>query len=352
VTLAAHGVVRVGSTRVELDLDVAPGETVALLGPNGAGKTTLLRALAGLLRLEEGRVQLGDTVLEDTADGVHVPVEERSTGMVFQDPRLFPNLDVRDNVAFGLQAAGQRRRSARVAAAGWLDRLGMAPLTRAMPAQLSGGEAQQVALARALARGPAVLLLDEPLGALDADRRSAMRTTLREHLQANHAGPCLLVTHDPVDAAVLADRVIVLEHGRVTHAGSLAEMVARPRTPWAAELAGTNLLWAAATGVHLELPGGGTLMTAERTDEGPVMVAVRPAAVALHAMRPEGSPRNVWQASVAEVEGYAERVRVRLTGPVPLVAEVTTAAVAALDLHIGSSVWASVKATDVTVYPA
>jgi molybdate transport system ATP-binding protein len=208
-----------------------------------------------------------------------------------------------------------------------------------------------VALTRALAPGPRALLLDEPLAALDAEVRGTVRRQLRDHLAA-HAGPCLLITHDPLDAAVLADRVVVLEDGRITAAGALADLVARPRTAWAAELGGTNLLPAEARGSTLALPGGGAIAAAEPPGDGPVLVAIRPAAVALHRTHPEGSPRNVWEGTVAAVEGFGERVRVRVEGPVPLVAEVTVAAVAELRLAVGERVWASVKATEVTAYPA
>jgi molybdate transport system ATP-binding protein len=216
---------------------------------------------------------------------------------------------------------------------------------------LSGGEAQRVALARALAPGPAALLLDEPLAALDAAVRGTVRRDLRDHLAA-HQGPRILVTHDPLDAAVLADRVVVLEEGRITAGGHLDDLVAHPRSAWAAELAGPNLLPATAHGSTLTLAGGGQLATAEPTGSGAVLVAIRPAAVALHRTRPDGSPRNVWEGTVAGVEGFGERVRVRVDGAVPLVSEVTVAAVRDLGLVPGTSVWASVKATDVAVYPA
>lgn len=340
-----------GPLTVTIDLTVAPGETVAVLGPNGAGKTTLLRAISGLLPLATGRVSLDGRVLDDPMAGSFVGAEDRSIGVVFQDLLLFPNLDVTGNVAFGLRAGGARRDAAHAAAGEWLEMFGLSALQGSRVTRLSGGEAQRVALARALAPRPRALLLDEPLSALDADVRAEVRRQLRDHL-ALHDGPCVLVTHDPLDAAVLADRVVVMEAGQVTATGSLADLVARPRTAWAAELAGTNLLPATATGVHLRLAAGGVLTCAERPDFPVVLVAIRPASVTLHRQHPEGSARNVWSAVIAEVEGFGERVRIRLGGEVPLVAEVTTAAVADLDLRPGREVWASVKATDVVAYPA
>jgi molybdate transport system ATP-binding protein len=348
--LRVAGVARAGALVLDVDLTVAPGETVAVLGPNGAGKSTLVRVASGLRALDAGTVELDGRVLDDPATSAFVPAEERSIGVLFQELLLFAHLDVTDNVAFGLRAAGAGRADARRAAAEWLDRLGLAELGGARVAGLSGGEAQRVALARALAPAPRALLLDEPLASLDADVRGDVRRRLRQHLEL-HEGPCVLVTHDPLDAAVLADRVVVLEAGHITDEGSLADLVARPRTAWAAALAGTNLLPGHATGVHLHLESGGILTCTDRPDTDAVLVAIRPASVALHLARPGGSPRNVWLARVAELEGFAERVRVRLTGEVPLVAEVTAAAVAELGLLPGTEVWASVKATDVIAYP-
>ena len=348
--LRVAGTVRAGELVLSVDLAVAAGETLAVLGPNGAGKTTLVRVLSGLLRLESGSVTLDGRRLDEPESDTYVVPEDRSVGVVFQDLLLFPGLDVVDNVAFGLRAAGASRAASRRAAVGWLERFGLGQLGGAGVGRLSGGEAQRVALARALAPSPRALLLDEPLSALDAHVRDDVRRQLREHLSA-HEGPCLLVTHDPLDAAVLADRVVVLESGRITDEGSLADLVARPRTAWAAALAGTNLLPATAVGSTLELPAGGVLVCADRPAPGSVLVAIRPASVALHDQHPEGSPRNVWPATVAEVEGFGERVRVRLDGEVPLVAEVTVAAVAELGLSPGRAVWATVKATDVAAYP-
>lgn len=348
--LAVDGGTEVGALEVRVDLGVAAGETLAVLGPNGAGKSTLLRAVSGLLALTGGTITLDGRALDDPARGTFVPPEARSIGVVFQDLMLFPTLDVTDNVAFGLRAAGARRASARADALRWLARVGLDDRAGASVRTLSGGEAQRVALARALAPGPRALLLDEPLSALDADVRATVRRDLRDHLR-HHEGPCLLVTHDPLDAAVLADRVVVLEEGRVTAAGRLADLVAHPRSAWAAELAGTNLLRGTAHGRSLQLEGGGRLVAADAS-EGPVLVAVRPSAVALHTQRPEGSPRNVWPATVAEIEGFGERRRVRLDAAIPLVAEITVDGSTALDLRPGAEVWASVKATEVRAYPA
>jgi len=351
VTLALLGEAQAGALRLAVDLVVEAGETVAVLGPNGAGKTTLLRTFCGLRPLESGRLVLDGRVLDDPDREEFVPTEGRSIGVVFQDLLLFPALDAADNVAFGLRAAGVGRRDARTQALGWLDRLGLADRATAAVGHLSGGEAQRVALARALAPKPRALLLDEPLASLDAEVRGTVRRQLRDHLSV-HDGPCVLVTHDPLDAAVLADRVVVLEAGRVTASGTLADLVARPRTAWTAELGGTNLLPGRARGVHLDLTAGGLITAAEAPGDGPVLVAIRPAAVSVHLRRPEGSPRNVWEGTVAAIEGFGERIRIQVAGPVPLVAEVTASAVTELSLGPGISVWLSVKATEVAAYPA
>src|SRR5690606_23995610 len=225
---------------LDVSLRVAAGEVVALLGPNGAGKTTALRALAGLRPLDAGRIALGDTVLDDPAAGVFVPPDRRPVGVVFQDYLLFPHLSVMDNVAFGLRCRGARRAEARRAAVEWLDRVGLAAQAARRPRDLSGGQAQRVALARALAVHPRLLLLDEPLAALDARIRLETRAHLQRRLRDQQAAP-LLVTHDPLDAMVLADRVVVVEDGRVVQEGDAAEITRRPRTDYVARLAGLNL---------------------------------------------------------------------------------------------------------------
>ena len=339
-----------GRLRLEVELAVGTGELVVLLGPNGAGKTTLLRALAGLLALDRGRVVLDGAVLEDTAAGAWVPTERRPIGFVFQDYLLFPHLSALENVAFGLRARGLGRVEARRRAGAWLDRVGLAGHAGARPRALSGGQAQRVALARAMVSEPRLLLLDEPLAALDAATRAEVRRDLRRHL-ASFGGTRLLVTHDPLEALALADRLVVLEHGRVTQSGRPAEVSERPRSGYVAELVGVNLYRGRADGAAVELAGGGRLIAAG-DHRGEVFAAVHPRAVALHRRLPEGTPRNVLAGTADTVDVVGDRVRVRVTGQVPIVAEVTPAAVGELHLADGGPVWASVKATEVTVYPA
>jgi molybdate transport system ATP-binding protein len=348
--LTADLVIHRGQFRLEAALGVAAGEVLALLGPNGAGKSTALRALAGLLPLDGGRIALGGAVLDDPARNAFVPPERREIGVVFQDYLLFPHLSTLDNVAFGLRCRGERRGSARASAAAWLDRVGLAGLHAHRPRQLSGGQAQRVALARALAVHPRLLLLDEPLAALDAHTRPEVRAELRRHL-ADHDGATVLVTHDPLDAMVLADRIVVLEHGGVVQRGDGAEITRRPRTPYVARLVGLNLHRGVADGHAVTLDGGAVLFAADAV-QGPAFVAFSPAAVALFRARPDGSPRNLWPARVDGLERHGDNLRVHLDGAVPAAADVTPAAAAELDLAMGAAVWAAVKATETHAYPA
>ena len=240
MTLVFAAAVARDSFTLDASISAAPGEVLAVLGPNGAGKSTLLRAVAGLLSIDSGRLELDGAVLDDPATGVFVVPERRRLGVVFQDHRLFPHLRVLDNVAFGPRSQGVPRAEARASAARWLSRLGIADLARRRPARLSGGQAQRVALARALACEPAALLLDEPLAALDVQTRAEVQGELREHLDG-FAGPTLLVTHDPIEALLLATRIVVLEQGRVAQQGTPAEITSRPATPYVARLVGMNL---------------------------------------------------------------------------------------------------------------
>ena len=274
------------------DVAATEGETVAVLGPNGAGKSTVLRALAGLLRIDRGSIVIDGVTVDDPSAREYVVPERRSVGVVFQDYLLFPHLSVRENVAFGLRSRGMpagRRGSAPTNG----SRASGSPSHGGRQArQLSGGQAQRVALARALATEPRLLLLDEPLAALDIGIRTELRRDLRAHL-ASFSGVRILVTHDLLDAVALADRIIVLEQGRVAQVGPIAEVAAQPRSRYVADLVGINLLRGHADGTEITLTPAGS--SSRRTPaHGDVYVAVHPHAVALHLQHPEGSPRNVW----------------------------------------------------------
>jgi molybdate transport system ATP-binding protein len=350
VSLDAAVVLELGPLALDVTLEAEPRETVVLLGPNGAGKTTMLRAIAGLLPVDSGRVVLDGEVFDDPRTRAWTPPERRSVGYVFQDHALFPHLTALENVAFGLRTRGVPRREARCHARQWLERVGAAAHAGARPMALSGGQAQRVALARALAPEPRVLLLDEPLAALDATARVDTRRELRRHLDA-HEGVRLVVTHDPVDAMTLGDRVVVLEGGRVVQAGPLVELRERPRSRYVADLVGVNLYRGTADGGTIRLPEHSELVAATGT-AGDVFAVVHPRAVALYRREPEGTPRNVLQGSVEHLDVEGDRVRVIVGGPVSVTAEVTPAAVAELELTPGTPVWASIKATEITVYPA
>jgi len=343
--MSLHAVIEVNRSGFSLDIDltVEAGETVAVLGPNGAGKTTLLRALAGLVPIA-GRVELDGDVLDDSAMGRHVPTEERRVGIVFQDHVLFPHMTVLENVAFGLKR--DRWRVAR----DWLDRANLGDKAGVMPGELSGGQAQRVALLRTLVTEPRLLLLDEPLAALDVSVRAEVRRELSRQL-AGFTGIRILVTHDPLEAIALADRLVVLEQGKVVQTGLPSEVTARPRSRFVADLAGVNLLRGTGKDDHIELDGG-EVLAAPESGEGDVFAVIHPRAVALYLARPEGTPRNVWRARAEDLDLRGERVRVRLSGPVPLVAEVTPSAVRDLRLDAGAEVWVAVKATEISVYPA
>lgn len=348
--LRAHIDVTIGSLHVDVELEAADGEVVALLGPNGAGKSTALRAIAGLVALDAGRIELDGQVLDEPATATFVPVAERQVGFVFQDHVLFPRMTALDNVAFGLRARGQSRTDATNGAREWLDRLGLAGVADAKPGALSGGQAQRVALARALATEPRLLLLDEPLASLDASSKLQVRTELRHRLQT-FSGARLLVTHDPVDAVVLADRLVIVESGHVIQAGTPAHVTAHPASRYVAELVGINLLHGTAAGDRtVRLASGAQLTVADPLPGSEVAVAIRPQALALHRHRPDGSPRNAWEGVVADLEADRGRVRVTVTGAVPVTAEVTASSVAELGLAPGVAVWVSVKAVDLTAY--
>jgi molybdate transport system ATP-binding protein len=338
--LALNITLALRTLRVDLALEVGR-ETVALVGPSGAGKTTVLRTIAGLARPDRGRIVLGETVWLDTERRIDRPPEERSVGYVFQDYALFPHLSVRKNVAFG----GVERVDE------LLERFAIRQLAKARPADISGGERQRVALARALAREPAVLLLDEPLSALDAHTRNAVRAELQELLREVRL-PTLLVTHDFEDAAALADRIGVVLEGKLLQMGTAAELVLEPADPFVASLTGSVLL----TGRAQPGPDGltevklddGTLVYSAERGIGRVGVVVHPWEVTLARSAQTDSARNHLRAPIAALVPDGDRVRVRVG---PLTAEITAAAARELELAPGVTVVASFKATGARLVP-
>jgi molybdate transport system ATP-binding protein len=332
------------SFELELALEVAAGETVALVGPSGAGKTTLLRALAGLARPARGRIECGGATWFDTKRGVDLPPEQRSVGLVFQELALFPHLSVERNVAF---AAPSDKVSLAL-----LERFRIAHLARVKPAQVSGGERQRVALARALAREPQLLLLDEPLSALDPHTRADVRSELEDILR-ELALPTLIVTHDFEDAAVLADRVGVLVAGRLRQIAPPDELVAEPADSFVAGLAGGNLLHGHArrlpTGItQVELDAGGICYSTDER-EGPVSVLVYPWDISLAREQPADSALNHVRGEIVSLVRIGNRARIRVG---PLTAEVTTASADRLGLAPGEHVIATFKAAGTRLLPA
>ncbi|MGH3934772.1 MAG: sulfate/molybdate ABC transporter ATP-binding protein [Pseudonocardiaceae bacterium] len=340
--------VRRGDFALDTRMQVGPGEVVAVLGPNGSGKSTLLAAVAGLLRPDAGRIVLDGRVLTDTATGVQLAAHRRRVGLLAQEPLLFPHLSVLDNVAFGPQATGSRKQPAREAAMRHLTEVDAAQFAQRRPRRLSGGQAQRIALARALAADPDLLLLDEPLSAVDVEFAPALRSLLHSVLRDRLA---IIVTHQVIDALVLADRVVVLDSGQIVEQGPTHDVLTRPRSAFAARLAGLNLVAGTATVRGLRTGEGTELIGAtDSTVEGSPAVAVfAPAAVAVYVDPPKGSPRNVIQDHVTALEPNGTLVRVRGAGG--LAADITPAATVELGLHNGAEVWFVVKAAEVAVYP-
>ena len=340
---------RLGALALDVALDVQPGECLALAGPSGAGKTSVLRVAAGLLRPERGLVEAGGETWLDTTRGVDVPPERRRCGYVFQEYALFPHLTAWQNVAYPLRGVPRRQRRER--ALGLLERFGMRELADARPRTLSGGERQRVALARVLAREPGVLLLDEPLSALDARTRTGAARELASVLRQVET-PALLVTHDFAEAAQLGDRVGVIDSGRVIQEGTPSELAAAPRSAFVADFTGAVVLTGVARSgpnglTHVELDGGGAVTSTDRGD-GPVAVSVYPWEIAIEpaaAASPPGSTQNHVSAEVLSVTRIGNRVRLGLGGPQPLAAEITGVSADQLGLRAGAQVIASWKAS-------
>ncbi|MGL3804495.1 sulfate/molybdate ABC transporter ATP-binding protein [Paeniglutamicibacter sp. R2-26] len=334
----------------EVSLDLGPGETLAVLGPNGAGKSTLLSVIAGLLRPDSGRASIGDRTLFDLDSRTPhwEPPHSRGTALLAQEPLLFPHLNVLENVAFGPRSKGGTRAASRATAATWLEATNATELAARRPGELSGGQAQRVALARALAAGPDLLLLDEPMAALDIHAAPQMRRLLKHVLEHRNA---IIITHDILDALMLADRVVILEGGRMIEAGPTREVLNRPRSRFAAGLAGLNVLSGTASSEGISTSYGEVSGTGEEplVPGETATAAFPPSAVSVFLDPPHGSPRNTFEATVTDLEPHGGHIRVRAGD---LAADITPAAVADLGLEPGTRAHFVVKATAVTIYPA
>ncbi len=357
----------VAERHLDVEFSVSAGEVLAILGPNGAGKSTALHVIAGLLRPDEGIVRLGDRVLTDTAAGVHVATHDRRVGLLLQEPLLFPHLSVAANVAFGphsrrkmTRLPGSARASEKSTALRWLREVDAEGFANRKPRQLSGGQAQRVAIARALAAEPDVLLLDEPLAGLDVAAAAGIRAALRDVVTRTGCA-VILITHDLLDVFTLANRVLVLESGRIAEIGPVADVLTAPRSHFGARIAGINLVNGAVgpDGSLRDRAGARWHATPARELGTRVVNAVAvfpPTAVAVYRDRPHGSPRNTVEVTVAELDAHGSAVLVRgreqSDGAPGLAAEITADAATELRLTPGERVWFSVKAHEVTLYPA
>ncbi len=363
---------RVAQRGLDVEFSVAAGEVLAVLGPNGAGKSTTVAVIAGLLRADDAVVRVGNRILTDTDRGVCVPVHDRRIGVLMQDPLLFPHLTAIGNVTFAARRHADRS-EARPRARRWLAEVGADDLADRAPDELSGGQAQLVALARALAAEPEVLLLDEPLAGLDVAGAATARSVLRRVLAAE-SRTALLITHDLIDVLTLADRVLVLEAGKVVESGRVADVLVAPRSDFGARIAGVNL-------VRGRMVGPGTLcdaagmnwhgvnwhgVIAAEDSRSPARepitmrqecVAVfAPAGVAVYREQQHGSPRNSVRVRIAALETTGGVVRVRAAaqadGAAGLSADVTPESVAEMRLQVGEQVWFTVKTQAVGIHPA
>lgn len=340
----------------DLSLTVGPGETVAVMGPNGAGKSTLLNVIAGLLHPDSGKAELDGKTLFNLAAGrgTWIAPDRRGTALLAQEPLLFPHLSVLENVAFGPRSAGVSKRAAGNSALRWLAEVDAAELQARRPAQLSGGQAQRVAVARALATDPGLLLLDEPMSALDIHAAPLLRRLLKRVLVGRRA---IIITHDVLDALMLADRVVILEGGRIAEQGPTREVLQLPKSRFAAGLAGLNLVPGTLAGHglvagDLEIYGQHDELPGQLPAGQPGVAVFPPSAVSVFLAEAHGSPRNSFAVTVTDLEPYGDRIRVRAGDGGRLSADVTPEAAADLGLIPGMEVYFVVKAAAVSIYPA
>jgi len=343
---------RLRDFELQIALSVPAGETLAVIGPSGAGKTSVLALIAGLMTPDEGRIVVGDRVLFDSARRINVPPEQRLLGYVLQEYALFPHMTVLRNIEYGMEARRMPRDEIARRSAETMRMLGISHLAGVRPTRISGGERQRVALARAIAAGGQVLLLDEPLAALDAQTRQNARGDLRRVIQSVGVA-AVFVTHDYVDALAFGDRICVIDRGEVVQMGSQEDLLLRPKARFVAEFMGVNFLHGTAQppqdGVSKVLVDGIEVSTTLE-EPGEVFLAFSPVDVTLSAEPPAGSAQNVFRATVTALLQLGGRIRVDLDAGFPLVAELTPDSVARLGLEIGSNVYASFKATAIEAY--
>ncbi|MBM36020.1 MAG: ABC transporter ATP-binding protein [Acidimicrobiaceae bacterium] len=338
--LDTHVVVERGEFLLDVELQVAPGETVAIMGPNGAGKTSFLYALFGWLPLRSGWILLDGVTIEAPGQDQFVSPHHRDFGMVFDDCLLFPHMTVEQNLAFGTNVE--------IETSPLVELLELSHLLKNRATALSAGQQQRVALARTLLTSPKMVFLDEPLASLDPSGRIQARHLIRSALNDQVSG-ALIVTHDPADAFALADSVMVLEGGSISQFGSIGEIGEHPATPWIASLIGWNFFAGVGSGSSVQLADGTQIATSESGLTGEVTIAINPSSVALFLEAPVGSPRNKWFCEIETIESVGELARVTLSGPVTIYADITLSAASDLELRKGLGLWVSVKATEVLV---
>lgn len=365
----------VAAREFDVALTVGPAETVAVMGPNGAGKSTLLNVIAGLLHADSGKAELDGRVLFDLAAGrgSWTAPHRRGTALLAQEPLLFPHLSVLENVAFGPRSSGAPKQLARESALRWLAEVDATELQSRRPAELSGGQAQRVAVARALATDPGLLLLDEPMAALDIHAAPLLRRLLKRVLADRRA---IIITHDVLDALMLADRVVILENGRISEQGPTREVLQRPKSRFAAGLAGLNFVTGRITAHGLqtgevqagEVQSGDVHSTDVQSSRlalygqhddlpGPLpagqpgVAVFPPSAVSVFLTEAHGSPRNSIAVTITDLEPHGDRIRVRAGEGGHLSADVTPEAAADLGLAPGMQVYFVIKAGAVAIYP-
>ena len=359
--LKAQIVVKLGTFELDVDLAVERGEVVALLGPNGSGKSTLLAAIAGLLPPVSGSVTVGDRTLSDFPGGkssrrISVAPQHRGISLLGQDPLLFPHLSALENVAFGQRSQGEGRIAARRRAGEWLGAVGLSGFEDRRPAALSGGQQQRVAIARALAAEPAVLLLDEPMAALDVQTATLIRTLLRERIGAGQT-TTVLVTHDVLDAIVLADRVAILQNGRIVDDGPKARVLGEPRNRFIAALAGVNLVSGTVVSDGVVATAHGRRFSGRMGDRrmpvgAAASVVFRPSAVRVTTGHRADETVNQWQATIDTLEPASGGIRFRTAQDPTVMVELSPFDVAEQGLESGSTVWLCVPKEEVLIYPA
>lgn len=338
---------------LDISFSVGATETLAIMGPNGAGKSSIMQILAGLLKPDSGQASLnGQSLFRISPGTTWRPPHEREIGLLAQESLLFPHLSVLENVAFGPRSRGESKADSRAAGHHWLAEVDASALARRLPAELSGGQAQRVALARALATDPQLLLLDEPMSALDVNNAPFLRSLLKRVLCGRRA---IIVTHSVLDALMLADRIIIMDAGRIVEAGPTAAILARPRSSFAASLAGLNVLPGTMSGSSLCTSDGNQItgvpiagLAPASTDQAGIG-AFSPSAVSVFLAPPQGSPRNCFSVRVDELEPQGDLIRVRAGN---LSADISPAATVDLGLAPGTEVYFVVKAAEVVLYPA